>query len=183
MSPNRTAERTAFEQTYRENYGAVFGYLSRRLERGVVEDAASEVFVVAWHRRASMPDHPIGWLLGVAANIVAQHYRGQQRQHRLIHAVQLEDHNGETPDIAQRVSEQAATRQALMTLSPTDREVLLLSAWEDLDTTQGASAIGCSPGAYRVRLTRARARFRAALAEADRAAHPVSISERDIHVQ
>src|SRR5581483_625306 len=54
-------------------------------------------------------------------------------------------------------------RQALRSLSPLDREALLLTAWEDLTPTQAARALGINPTAFRVRLLRARRRLRAAL--------------------
>ena len=47
---------------------------------------------------------------------------------------------------------------ALATLSATDREALLLVAWEDLTPGAAAASLGISPAAFRVRLHRARRR-------------------------
>src|SRR6185503_6098595 len=55
--------------------------------------------------------------------------------------------------------------RALRTLTHTDRELLLLVAWEDLSPAQAARALGVQPAAVRVRLLRARRRLRAALDE------------------
>jgi RNA polymerase sigma-70 factor (ECF subfamily) len=44
-----------------------------------------------------------------------------------------------------------------------EREVLMLTAWEDLSSKEAAAVLKCSPTAYRIRLHRARLRLRAAL--------------------
>jgi len=64
---------------------------------------------------------------------------------------------------------------ALRSLSPADREALLLVAWEDLAPTQAARVLGLKPTAFRVRLLRARRRLRAALDEERRPAPLVQI--------
>ena len=69
----------------------------------------------------------------------------------------------------------AAGDRALRSLYPTDREALLLVAWEDLAPTQAARALGLNPTAFRVRLLRARRRLRAALEEDRRPAPLVQI--------
>ena len=45
---------------------------------------------------------------------------------------------------------------AFADLEEAEREVLRLVAWEGLSTRDAAAVIGCSPGAFRVRLHRAR---------------------------
>ena len=49
-----------------------------------------------------------------------------------------------------------------MTLSPLDREAVLLTAWFDLSSADAARALGITPAAYRMRTARARRRLRAA---------------------
>jgi RNA polymerase sigma-70 factor (ECF subfamily) len=51
-----------------------------------------------------------------------------------------------------------AVLEAIAALRESDREVLLLSAWEGLSPTQIAAVLGISPLAVRSRLHRARAR-------------------------
>jgi DNA-directed RNA polymerase specialized sigma24 family protein len=48
---------------------------------------------------------------------------------------------------------------ALRTLSESDREALLLIAWEDLTPSAAAASLGISAAAFRVRLHRARRRL------------------------
>lgn len=51
---------------------------------------------------------------------------------------------------------------ALAALSPTEREALLLIAWDGLTPTQAARIAGCTAAAFHLRLFRARRRLRAA---------------------
>jgi RNA polymerase sigma-70 factor (ECF subfamily) len=53
---------------------------------------------------------------------------------------------------------------ALDDLSESDAELLRLWAWEQLEPTEIAAVLGCSPGTARTRMHRAKARLRAALA-------------------
>jgi RNA polymerase sigma-70 factor (ECF subfamily) len=63
--------------------------------------------------------------------------------------------------------EAVATRldvlRALATLPEKDREVLILTAWEELTPHEAAAVVGVTPAAIRVRLHRARKRLRSAL--------------------
>lgn len=62
-------------------------------------------------------------------------------------------------------SRRCSTRleQALHALSETEREALLLVAWEDLTPSLAAASLGISAAAFRVRLHRARRRLIKAL--------------------
>jgi RNA polymerase sigma-70 factor (ECF subfamily) len=53
-------------------------------------------------------------------------------------------------------------RDALAALAPRDRELLLLVEWEGLTPAEAAAVVRRPPVAVRVRLHRARRRFRAA---------------------
>ena len=53
--------------------------------------------------------------------------------------------------------------RALDSLQPDDQEILRLAAWEELTSAQIAEVLGCSRGAAKVRLHRARQRLTAAL--------------------
>ncbi|MEK9736104.1 MAG: sigma factor-like helix-turn-helix DNA-binding protein, partial [Candidatus Nanopelagicales bacterium] len=60
--------------------------------------------------------------------------------------------------------EDLTLRTAWQKLSPRDREVLRLSAWEGLDGSALATALGISVSGAGAALSRARARFREELA-------------------
>ncbi|GAA1560798.1 sigma-70 family RNA polymerase sigma factor [Actinomadura kijaniata] len=170
MSPDPLAHR--FEHAYRAHSAAVLGYLVRRAEPP--EDAAdlmAEVFTVAWRRVADMPpgDEARLWLYGVARNVLSNHRRSRIRRHRL--ADRLREHLSRSPRVHHddaRHDEADHVRAALATLPERDREVIALTAWEGMTAAEIAVVLDLDPGTVRSRLSRARARLRAALADQDR---------------
>lgn len=59
-------------------------------------------------------------------------------------------------DPAESLGRRDAFSTAFALLGEPEREVLRLIAWDGLDTRDAARVFGCSPGAFRVRLYRAR---------------------------
>jgi RNA polymerase sigma-70 factor (ECF subfamily) len=133
-----------------------------RREPAFADDVVAETFVVAWRRLDEIPADARGWLIGVARNVRLNLLRAQRRQRALASRIPREAE----PELAAEalpapVSE--ALRKALCDLPALDREVLLLSAWDELDRSEIAVALGCSKGAVSVRLHRARRRVQRAL--------------------
>jgi RNA polymerase sigma factor (sigma-70 family) len=137
--------------------GAVTAYARRRGSCDA-EGIAAEVMAIAWRRLTDVPsDDPRPWLFATARNLVFAEARRAAR-------VAREDPGSvgaQAPDVFELDPELAS---ALRSLSPLDREALLLIAWEDLTPSQAARALRINPAAFRVRLLRARRRLRAALA-------------------
>ena len=148
---------------------AVWAYALRRAPR-VADEVVAETFLVAWRRLDEVPDDALPWLIGVARNVRANLHRSDRRRDALVQRLRPEVAAGDDP--ATSVDERDALRGALAGLSETDREVLLLTAWDDLDRGQVARALGCSRANVAVRLFRARRRLEAALGE-DNSTHPI----------
>ena len=74
-----------FDHLFDSNYNAIFRYCARRLGPTDAEDAAADVFAVAWRRIEDMPegDARKAWLFGVAHRVVGSQYRSRQRRNRL----------------------------------------------------------------------------------------------------
>ncbi|MEU5213870.1 sigma-70 family RNA polymerase sigma factor [Streptomyces sp. NPDC020742] len=166
----------AFAEAYRAHYWAVSRFVARRLDGQAheVEEVVAEVFSIAWRRRTELPDAPLPWLYGVARNCLANTVRGLGRYRRLLrrlshHEVAHQRQTVESPD-AERPG--SWVHEALARLSPTDQEVLRLTAWEELPLEDLAVALGCSQSAAAMRLHRARRRLRA---EIDRMRMTVSV--------
>ncbi len=150
-----------FARLWRSYASNVYAYAARRTNVSDAEDVVADTFVVAWRRREEHPDHELAWLYGIARRVVGSSYRSSFRRRRL----------------SRRVSDVVAHREAdapvspdrrlgldvLAGLSESDRETLLLCAWEGLTPDEAAFALGISPSAYRMRLARARKRLRADL--------------------
>lgn len=158
-----------FERLFRTHYAVVAGYIGRRTETEMVDDLVDEVFLVAWRRLEQVPEEARPWLLAVARNVLGTHIRGARRSRAL--NVRLAAHQVDVWGSAQPKGEQAFSAReiaaALAALRPKDREALLLVNWEALTPSQAAAALGESATAFRVRLHRARSRFRAALEKAE----------------
>jgi RNA polymerase sigma factor (sigma-70 family) len=160
-----------FEDAYRSSGGAVLGYALRR--SGSREDAldlVAETFAIAWRRRTDMPADPQEvrpWLFGIARRCLANAVRSTHRAGRLGQRLADSFAGAAIPDPAALHENRAESRlvhEALEQLSPDDRELVTLIAWEGLTPAQAATAIGLPAGTARVRLHRARTRLRAALA-------------------
>jgi RNA polymerase sigma-70 factor (ECF subfamily) len=152
--------------------GAVLAYARRRLDSAEdAEDVVVEVFATAWRRRADVPDDALPWLYATAAHVIAHVLRSDARRTRLgakLATVRPIRTDPGQVDPADAVVDAAAARgvvaAALDDLSESDAELLRLWAWEQLEPTEIAAVLGCSPGTARTRMHRAKARLRAALA-------------------
>lgn len=141
----------------------ILAYCLRRTSANDADDAASEVFAVAWRRRADMPPEPdaLPWLYGVARNVVKDQWRGSRRRSDLITRVSgLRNPPSPSPeDLVIEREDYRLVRAALEDLSDLDREVLRLSAWEGLTYAEIAVAIGSTLAAVDKRMARAKQRL------------------------
>ncbi len=133
------------------------------------QDVLAETFLIAWRRRLEMPTATLPWLLGVARNVTRQHYRNDSHQNAL--ADELTRLRSFTPDgdgdPAGPVVERVAVLQALGELSERDREVLILTGWDQLTNRDAAAVLKCSVATFGVVLHRARVRLARALHDQD----------------
>lgn len=145
-----------FEALVRTHGPAVHRYVRRRAAEQDAQDLAADVLTVAWRRRADVPEGAeLPWLYRTASYVLANH-------HRKGRPVPVEH----LPDEADEVGpEQLAIRDeqlraVLAGLSPRDRRILLLHAWEGLTGDGLAEVLGISRGGADAALSRARARLR-----------------------
>jgi RNA polymerase sigma factor (sigma-70 family) len=118
------------------------------------EGIAAETMAIAWRRLSSVPaDDPRPWLFVTARNLLMAEWR-RSRPHAPL------DETTADPKLPPPIeTADPLVTSALRRLSPAEREVLLLVAWDDLTPAQGAEALGISAVAFRVRLLRARRHF------------------------
>jgi RNA polymerase sigma-70 factor (ECF subfamily) len=163
-------DRRSAEERFREVFahlGAVTAYARRRGSRDP-DGLAAEAMTIAWRRLADVPqDDPLPWLYATARNLLLAERRVARRT-----GTRVVEPSVPAPELHDLDPQLDA---ALRSLSPADREALLLVAWEDLAPTQAARVLGLKPTAFRVRLLRARRRLRAALDEERRPAPLVQI--------
>jgi RNA polymerase sigma factor (sigma-70 family) len=152
-----------FRELFESTYPVLSGYGRHRGVAGQdLEDLVSATYEVAWRRFDAVPrgDAAVPWLLTVALNHLRNHRRKVQRDRDL-----LERLPAPTPaaDIADRLDPGAydwrEIRRALDHLSDSDRELVLLVAWDELSPSDAGVVLGISAGAARTRLHRARVRL------------------------
>lgn len=151
-----------FDALFTDHARAVHAYLARRAGRQDAEDLAADVFATAWRRRADVPEgHELPWLYRTAGFVLANHRRKQQP----VPVEEVDDSDTSAEDPATVAIEDDAVSAALQALSPRDRRILLLHAWEGLDGSELAEALGISRGGAAAALSRARSRLEAVWAE------------------
>jgi RNA polymerase sigma-70 factor (ECF subfamily) len=166
-----TTRERRFEALYRSTRNDILAYLVRRVAQPAdAADALADVYLTAWRRFDEIPPGAEArlWLYGVARRVLSNHYRGGQRrtrvEHRLAAALLRAEADGageaDSP-VAQRVEQVVG---AMQDLSDADREALMLHAWDRLSSSEIAALTGTTAAAVRVRIHRARARLRTALA-------------------
>jgi RNA polymerase sigma-70 factor (ECF subfamily) len=164
-SLDRRMAEDRFRHLYAGHVREVLAYAVRRsADAEDAADAVAETFLVAWRR---LPEVPPGegarpWLYGVTRRTLANQRRGEHRRHRLAERLR-----GDLAAVAAHSSAEDHDERfdsALGSLHPDDREILRLSAWEELSPSEAARVLGISAIAARSRLHRARRRLARALA-------------------
>ncbi|GAA2931295.1 sigma-70 family RNA polymerase sigma factor [Streptomyces thioluteus] len=155
---------SAFEPLVERHSAALHGYFARRAP-GAADDLLSEAWLRAYAGRGTYDAArgPVrAWLFGVARNVLAAHWRGQERP-----AALPEETSSDPWHAVDRRLDAAAVaplmRRTLAELPAVERELLLLIAWEQLSPTEAAVVVGIPAGTARSRLHRARTRLRTTL--------------------
>jgi len=155
-------------------------YLARRVGADAANDLVSATFLVALNQRHTY-DPRLGavrsWLYGIATNLLRRSVRQELRALRA-GARSLDREDTHDTRVVDRVDAEAAVRRlarSLAELSDGDRDVLLLTSWAGLDSTEVAGVLGIPVGTVRSRLHRVR--------KALRRGHPTrpSAREEDCH--
>ncbi len=157
------SDEVLFAEVYRETATKIYGYCYRRLgSPSDAEDAAAEVYLVAWRRRRDLfaTETVLAWLYAVASRVVANQLRGRWRAYRLFGRVMSRSSHETVADIASSVAAsvdaQLDVRFVLERLTTTDREILRLRYWEELTTAEIARVVGLREGTVRTRIFRVR---------------------------
>lgn len=152
---------------FAQYHGSLVRMLFRRTgDRERAEEIAQEVFARAV---TAAPRNPRPWLFAVALNLIREEARTiKRRERRLVLYKAEQPEAAEAPDVVMSREERIGmVRAALETLSPRDREALLLKA-EGFSYDEIARVVGLSPGAVGTTLARARRRLVEAYRAADR---------------
>jgi RNA polymerase sigma-70 factor (ECF subfamily) len=130
------------------------------------EEIAQETFLRAWNRLADYNPRRgefSTWLFTIARNLALHELNRAAASREVATPEPLPDAAAETPPPCEAVSEMEQRRRlrtALRQLPLADGSALALSCFKELDLAAVARIEGCSVGAIKVRLHRARQRLR-----------------------
>jgi RNA polymerase sigma-70 factor (ECF subfamily) len=164
----RSGEADALADLYARHIHAVQSYcLWRTADLQSAEDATATVFLEVWRKRRRLSLHtdtaaPL--LLGIANNVLRQHWRSKRRHHdalariRSAEAQLPSDLEAEAVARLDAITQLKAAGARIRALPRREREVLALIAWGELSYEETAAALEIPIGTVRSRLARARAR-------------------------
>jgi RNA polymerase sigma factor (sigma-70 family) len=148
---------------------AVHRYVARRVGGNLARDVVAETFRIAVEHvdgYDAARGSERSWLFGIATNLVRRHWRSEERRLRAYAATARRSEVHGDPLLAVEDSVDAGRRldrlvDAVARLSPEDRDVLVLVAWEGMSSADVAAVLGVPHGTVRSRLSRVRAQLRA----------------------
>jgi len=158
----------SFTSFYSRYYRLILTVAEQRLG-GIsdAEDITAEVFRIAWAHHKGGHALTLPWTYRVLRNVIGNEYR------RRDHSDQLIDRLGNVLWLSNALETGAddavGLRRTLLDLTEEERELLYMAFWEDLARVEISGILGISPGAVRVRLTRAKRKLRSLLEKQEEA--------------
>lgn len=152
-----------FQALFNTYQHAITAYLSNLLDdTDRAQELAQETFLRAYCAlaRGARVEHPRAWLYRIATNAARDHFRRARR----VQWLPLRDGDCDPAlpqsNPSEAVADRLVVQSALVRLAPEYRIPLLLHLSEGLSTAEIAAVLGISRDAVKMRLYRARERFR-----------------------
>lgn len=168
----REGDVAAWSRLYQEYFDRVFKYVSYLTgDVSTAEDLVQETFARAFVGLAQFEGRAsvLGWLRGIASNIVRKHWRSRQRRDLALDRLETISRDRVAGPCADPEGAHLRRRRAdvllavLETLPESLREAFVLCDMQDMTAEEAAATLGLTPGNLRVRATRARAKIRSEL--------------------
>ena len=154
-----------FDATFDQHYPPLVRYCQRLTgDADVAEDIAQESMVRLFDNEVTGPDFGIrAWLFKTATHLVRDRYRVGQNRLRLLSAHPVGPSEPESPEASlERKEMRERAREALDSLAPRDREILLMR-YSGFSYKEIAAAIEVESSSIGTLLARAERRFAAAV--------------------
>lgn len=157
----RDGDLDALGELFERHHGPLFGFLVKLTgNRSAAEDIAQIVFQRMLKYRHTYRDDGsfTAWMYHLARRCAADHFRKANAAPHATDPADLHQHADEAPHAAQHASardDHELLRAALSRLARDDREVLLLSRYQELSFAEISGILECSVGAAKVRAHRA----------------------------
>ena len=110
-------------------------------------------------RRWDSIDDPLPYVRRIMTNLHISRWR-RHRAHELLASIVPDRH---AQDVTEKIAERQALLDAMRSLPPRTRAVIVLRYWADLSEADTADTLGCSVGSVKSTASRGLARLRAVL--------------------
>jgi RNA polymerase sigma factor (sigma-70 family) len=157
----RDGELDALGELFERHHGPLYGFLVKLTgQRTAAEDIAQIVFQRMLKYRHTYRDDGsfTAWMYHLARRCAADHFRKASSAPAATDPATLQDHADDAPHAGDREAKRddhVLLHTALARLDRDDREVLLLSRFQELPFAEIADILECSVGAAKVRAHRA----------------------------
>lgn len=158
-----------------QHAAALATYAARRVGPTLARDVVADTFRIACVKFDQFDPgqgSERAWLFGIATNLIRRHWRTEERRLRI--QAQAFRINSTSGDPLLRVDERLDAREhyqrvvdAVAELDPEDRDLLVLIAWEQMNSREAAAVLGIPAGTVRSRLRRIRTHLAENVSEGD----------------
>lgn len=157
------------------HHDVVYRYVARRIGRQDARDVTAEVFLNAFAARSrfdTAAESARPWLFGIAFNLIGRRLRTIRRRQRLTDALPglrpVEDFAADSDSRVAASGLASELREALDSLSESDRETFLLYAVDGLTYSEVAEVMSVALGTVASRMSRVRSLIREAIPDLKR---------------
>ena len=151
----------AYRQLFDANWPRVRRHLSCFIDNAdEVDELTAEVFLIAWRKLDPARPMPLSWFLRTANNKLRDRTRRSRSRERALDALVR---GLENPAEPLDPMEAVALRRAVAALSARERQVVVLTYWDDLSAGEVAEVLRTTQNAVWTTLTRARTKLRTQL--------------------
>ena len=148
----RVADEAFVRALYAEHGGALLRYALHLTggDRQRAEDLVQETIVRAWRHPEALADRPARpWLFAVARNLAVDAYRARQSRPPEVGQAVLDTLPAD--DDADRTLESWAVAEALASLRPDHRKVIVETYYKGCSVAEAAATLGIPPGTVKSR--------------------------------
>jgi len=161
----QAGDRSAGDRLFVRHFPAVDRIFQNKVGPDHIRDLVQRTFMVCFERPDSFRQATSfrAYLLGVAYNLLREHYRAVRRNHEDVDSRSVLDLGAGPSTLIGAREEQRLLLEALRSVSLEDQALLELYYWEDLTGPEIAAILGVPEDTARSRLRRARIRVGEAL--------------------